>query len=263
MEKIYIKLAEISQSGQSAALCTIISTKGSTPLKTGGKMVVMEDKKIFGTIGGGKLEHIAVENALDVIRNETPQFFKYDLLNELGMSCGGYVEIFIDPVIRKKKLYIFGAGHVGKAIARHALTLDFDISVIDDRKDIFQDWDMEGIHIKNMHYSDFFKNTTFNEKTFIVITTYTHDLDMEILALCLRKPLAYVGMISSRRKAEITREKFISEGIATGEELDKVDMPVGVDINAEGPDEIAISIIAGLIKEKNKDLRKKKKCAKH
>jgi len=262
MDNIYSILDKVSQSGQGAALCTIIATKGSTPLKPGGKMVVMEDKKTFGTVGGGMLEQIVIEKALEAISEGKSQVFKYDLLNELNMSCGGNVDVFIDPVVRKKKLYIFGAGHVGRSIARYALPLDFNIFVIDERQDIFRDWDITGINIRNEHHSEFFKEMAFDKDTFAVVTTYTHDLDREILALCIKQPLAYVGMISSKRKAKVTKDKFLAEGIATEEELDKVDMPVGVEINAEGPDEIAVSIVAGLIKEKNRDIVRSKKCIK-
>ncbi|MFQ5334796.1 MAG: XdhC family protein, partial [Flavobacteriales bacterium] len=133
MKHIYHIANEIRKRGNTFAACTIVATKGSAPLKAGAKMLVLQDASIHGTIGGGNLEKKVIENALKVIKENKPRLFHHELLRQHGMCCGGTVDIFIEPVMPNKKLYIFGAGHVGKAIARHALGLDFDIFVIDDR----------------------------------------------------------------------------------------------------------------------------------
>jgi xanthine dehydrogenase accessory factor len=252
MEFIYDKIAEILKTDQKTALCTIVSTKGSTPLKAGAKMIVWENGKIFGTIGGGRLEHTTISDAIKVIKNNKAQLFKHDLKSQHQMCCGGSLEIFIEPIMKKKRLYIFGAGHIGKAIVKHALDLDFELFVIDDRENIFQDWTLQGYDKMNVAYSKVLSTLPFDDASYIVIATFDHSTDREVLSYCIKKPYYYLGMIGSKNKIATTKDMFISSGIATKEELDKVDMPIGLDINADTSDEIAISIVAKLIQEKNK-----------
>jgi xanthine dehydrogenase accessory factor len=252
MEFIYNKITEIYNSGRKAALCTIVATKGSTPLKAGAKMLVFEDGGIYGTVGGGKLEQATISNALIVLKNNVPELYKHDLITQHDMCCGGKVEIYIEPIMRNKKLLLFGAGHVGKAIVKHCLDLDFDITVVDCREGIYNDWDFEGCQQLTAPFDQILPTLSFDENTFIIIATYDHAFDRDILSFCMQKPHYYLGMIGSKTKVARTKEMFLSEGIATKEAIEKVDMPVGIDINAETADEIAISIIARLIKEKNK-----------
>lgn len=221
-------------------------------------MLVLQDASIHGTIGGGNLEKKVIENALKVIRENKPQLFHHELLRQHGMCCGGTVDIFIEPVMPNKKLYIFGAGHVGKAIARHALGLDFDIFVIDDRENELKNFDLEGVDKLPVSFDEIIKKLRFDESTYIVIVTYEHETDRKILAHCIRQERAYLGMIGSKRKVEVTRKMFISGGIATADELDEVDMPMGYNIYAQGPDEIAISILAKIIEVKNRTGDEKK-----
>jgi len=155
-------------------------------------------------------------------------------------------------VMQKKKLLLFGAGHVGKAIVKHSTGLDFDITIVDCREGIFNDWTFEGLQKITAPFTQILPTLSYDNSTFIVIATYDHSIDREILAFCIKKPHFYLGMIGSKTKVTRTKEMFVSEGIATKEELEKVDMPIGIDINAKTSDEIAISIFAKLIKEKNK-----------
>src|SRR5436305_2008526 len=137
MTGIYTRIAEIENGNQKAALCIIISTKGSTPRKTGAKMIVTTDKRYFGTLGGGSLEMKVIEQALDVIHSQKATVFRHNLVSELGMCCGGTVDIYIEPVVNRKKLYIFGAGHIGKALAGFASVLDFNVFLIDERYEAY------------------------------------------------------------------------------------------------------------------------------
>jgi xanthine dehydrogenase accessory factor len=251
MEYIYKKISEIISSGQVVALCTVVSTKGSTPLKAGAKMIVWENGQIFSTIGGGRLEKACIDDAIGVIRNKKPQLFVHELKNQHGMCCGGAMEIFIEPVMQANKLFLFGAGHVGKALVKHALDLDFEIYVIDSREDIFNDWTIEGYKKVTGPFRDVMPGLPFDHSTYIVIATYDHQTDRDVLSFCMKQPHEYIGMIGSKNKIAQTKEMFITAGIATIEELGKVDMPVGIDIHAESADEIAISIVAKLIRVKN------------
>lgn len=239
------------QSKIKAAECVIVETKGSTPRKVGAKMRVWEDETIEGTIGGGNLEKEVIKNALETIKNGEPKLYKHDLLHQHNMCCGGTILIYIEPIMTKKHLYIFGAGHTGAALVEYASKLDFEIFVIDGRQEYIDKIKIEEVNKMAIDHQKILSSLPFDENTYVAIMTYDHSFDREILAHCIRQPHAYLGMIGSQRKIELTKKMFIEAEIATLEELDAVDMPMGLKINAEGPDEIAISILAKLIEAKN------------
>ena len=195
MELIYQKIVEALNTGQVIALCTVVSTKGSTPLKSGAKMLVWEDGRIFGTVGGGTLEKSTIEDAIQVIKKKTPQLVPHDLKAQHEMCCGGFMEIYIEPLMPSKKLFIFGGGHVGKAVAKHALDLDFEITVIDSREEIFNDWSFTGFKPVTGDFPKVLPALSYDKNTFIVIATLDHPTDNEVLAYCIQKPHCYIGMI--------------------------------------------------------------------
>ena len=252
MNNIFEKISEAQKNNSDVALCIIVNTRGSTPREEGAKMLVYPDGKVTGTIGGGDLEKKVIANALNVLKTKRPSFFKHDLLHQHNMCCGGSVDIYIEPIMKKNKLYIFGAGHTGHALAKAAVPFNFETVITDDRKEYLDEIKSDGVNKLNMHYTQALPLLPFDEHTFITIMTYIHPYDRDILAYCLKKPFAYLGMIGSRRKVEMTKKMFSDAGIGTMEELEKVDMPMGIDIGAEDPDEIAISILAKLIEVKNK-----------
>lgn len=241
-------LDEWKRKGGAAALCTIVQTRGSTPRAVGARMLVFPDASIFGSIGGGELEKSVIKDALQVIRHRRALLQRHDLLHEHNMCCGGSVDVFIEPLMEKERLYVFGAGHTGQALAAHARLVGFDVFVIDDRKEYVDRIVMEGVHKLNLHHAEALPLLPFDDRTYVAIMTYSHPYDREILAYCLRKPSAYLGMIGSERKVEMTRKLFAEGLSATPEELDRVDMPMGEEIGAETPEEIAISILARLIR---------------
>ena len=187
-----------------------------------------------------------------MMKEKIPKLFRHDLLHQHNMCCGGTVEIYIEPVMKKNKLYIFGAGHTGAALAKYALDFDFEVVVIDDRKEYVDEIKLDGINKLNNDYRQVLPVLPFDENTFIAIMTYSHPFDRDILAYCLKKPHAYLGMIGSQRKVEMTKKMFSEGMIASEKELDDVDMPMGINIGAESPEEIAVSILAKLIAVKNK-----------
>ena len=232
-------------------LCVIVQTKGSTPRKVGAKMIVKEDGSILGTIGGGNLEKQVIENAIKQIQKNEPKLFKHDLLHQHNMCCGGTVEIYIEPIQKMNKLYIFGAGHTGNALTKYAIDLDFDIYIIDDRKNYINNINIDGVNKMNLDYKKVLPTLPFDNNTYIVIMTYEHSYDRDILAYCIKQPHAYLGMIGSERKVKLTKKMFSEGKLATKTALEKVDMPMGINISTEGPEEIAISILAKLIDVKN------------
>ena len=252
MGSIYQKIIDIENGALTAALCTIIATKGSAPRKIGAKMIVYANGSIHGSIGGGALEKKVIEQALDVLKSNTPQVVKHNLLTELAMCCGGTVELFIEPIMNRKKLFIFGAGHCGKALASFAPVLDFKVTLIDERYDAFEGLDFPECTLIQEHHATAIEKLSFDENTFVVILTYNHSYDREILALTSKKPHRYIGMIGSSRKVAIAKKNMIASNILNEEELNDIDMPIGLDIAAITPQEIAISILAKLINVRNK-----------
>jgi xanthine dehydrogenase accessory factor len=251
VEDILSRIAEIKRSGEKAAFCIIVETKGSSPRKAGSKMIVFENGSTEGTIGGGSLEMKAIEDAMKVISENKPMKFAYELEDDLSMHCGGTAEVYIEPLVPILKLMIFGAGHIGKALIKYAPDFGFNITLIDHRKELLDNFDSEKIELINEKYLKAAERLVSDQNTCIVIVTPKHVFDEEVLALFAKKPFAYLGMIGSKTKIALARKRLIEEKKLTEKELDRVDMPIGIKFNAQTPEEIAISILAKLIDIKN------------
>jgi xanthine dehydrogenase accessory factor len=251
MQSIFSKAEEIKNGQVPAALCIVVDTHGSTPRKHGAKMIVYADGSVFGTIGGGSIEKEVTLKAMELIATGIPAKCVFNLGPDLGMHCGGSMEVYIEPINTAQKLYIFGAGHIGRALAGFAKALDFSVSVFDPREEIFVDKEFEGCTCINKDYFQAIDEALFDENTYSVIVTPKHTYDEDILAKIALKPCAYTGMIGSTRKVDYLRKRFLDEKILTADELDKIDMPIGIKLKAESPHEIAISILAKLIDVRN------------
>jgi len=201
---------------------------------------------------GGALEKEVVDRVPEIIRKGEAELFTYQLENDLQMHCGGQAEIYIEPLKPSNQLLIFGAGHVGKAVANYASGLGFRITMVDERKEVFDDSSGKSFSFINDEYKNALKHIDFNERIFIVVLTPQHAYDEMITGYCAKKPFAYLGMIGSKRKVKLAREKFLSEYGCTEEQVNRIDMPIGIKFDAQTPEEIAISIIAKLIDVKNK-----------
>jgi xanthine dehydrogenase accessory factor len=251
VENILFKIAEIKKAGKRAALCIIVETKGSSPRKAGSKMVVCEDGTIEGTIGGGSLEFNVINDALKIITQNQPQKLLYNLENDLSMHCGGTAEVYIEPIFPNSNLYIFGAGHIGKALAKYAADFGFNIILIDQREDMMDGIGVPVVQKINEEFAKAAQKLNFNENDYIVIVTPKHAFDEEVLAICAKKTFAYLGMIGSKTKVALARKRMTEENVLTEQEVDKVDMPIGIKFNAQTPEEIAVSILAKLIDVRN------------
>lgn len=249
VKDIFRKISDINRSGVKAALCIIVETKGSGPRKTGSKMIVYENGDQEGTIGGGSLELQVTKDALKLIEQSKAQKIVYDLGQDLAMNCGGMAEVYIEPLLPKQHLYIFGAGHIGKILAQYASDFGFSITLIDDRDNI--EMNLNNIELVKNHYADAAKAIPFSDQSYIVIVTPKHKYDEDVLEIVAKKPAAYIGMIGSKNKVAEAKDRFLKEKILTEKELNKVDMPIGIKFNAQTPEEIAISILAKIIDVKN------------
>ncbi len=248
---LFNEIENIRERGEQAILCIIVQTKGSTPRKVGAKMIVKEDGSILGTIGGGALEKKVIEQAIVQMKLNAPDTFKYNLVKDLEMCCGGSVAIYFEPIMKNNTLYIFGAGHTGKALAKIAVTLDFEVILFDDRIEYLENINVENVNTQILDFKKDLEKLNTDGQTYVAIMTYSHPLDRHILSHFIDKELAYLGMIGSKRKIAVTKKMLRDEKRATVKQISKIDMPMGIDINPEEPEEIAVSILAKLIAIKN------------
>jgi xanthine dehydrogenase accessory factor len=254
MQGIYTRLEELKNAGIPAVLCIVTDTQGSTPRKQGAKMIVFADGSISGTIGGGSIEKDVIEKALQMITSTNPAKFIFNLQEDLGMHCGGKMEVYMEPVCPSQPLYIFGGGHIGKALSFFASKLDFRVTVIDPREDILLPGEFPACTLVLKDFIKAAEELEFPVNSYIVIVTPRHLFDEEVLGKVARKPHIYLGMIGSKRKVALLKNRFLEENILTKEELGAIDMPIGLEMNAETPNEIAISILAKLIDVRNSRL---------
>ncbi|MBI9067771.1 MAG: XdhC family protein [Salinivirgaceae bacterium] len=247
MNSIYKKLTQIEKSGEQAALCIVIESNGSTPRKASAKMIVYENGTIFGTIGGGNLEHLVTQEALKTIETQKPGIFDYNLILDANMNCGGFAKVYIEPIETQKQLFIFGAGHIGAFLAKISLELGFNVTLIDEREEIFNKLSDANINTINKSHNDAFNELTFNKNTFICVATHNHKYDSEIVAYCAKQAYGYLGMIGSKNKIAKIRSAYLENNILNESEMENINWPMGVNIKCETPQEIAISILAKLV----------------
>ena len=252
MRDLYNEIAECVNQNKEAALCIITSIKGSTPGKAGFKMLVYPNGKISGSVGGGVMENTVIQHALDVLSEGKPKVFKHNLLSDHKMSCGGSVEIYIEPIGRLFKLFIFGAGHIGSKLAEYALKFNFDITLIDERKDIIDQINLGNVKIINKNYKNAFADLNFDNQCLIASVSHLHEYDKEIIAHCVKQPNAYIGMIGSKRKIAAAKKIYTEQNILSIEEMNSIDWPMGVPIECKTVEEIVISIMARLIDVRGK-----------
>jgi xanthine dehydrogenase accessory factor len=249
-EKIYLRISELVKNQQQAAVATIVNATDGTPRKIGTKILVMEDGSIIGTVGGGLLEKQIIDESLKVIQSGEPVHLNKDLSKApggIGAVCGGQISIFIEPVINKTKMYIFGAGHVGKAIAEMAQYMDFSLNIVDSRPE----WANKENYPMDCKFwtDDEFKTAEeipTDKNTIIIILTRSWKMDEGIFKRVLRKEHEYIGVIGSGKKILTHYENFEKEGF-TKEDYARVYAPIGLPIGAYSPHEIAVSILGEII----------------
>jgi xanthine dehydrogenase accessory factor len=248
---IYEEIVKLRREGRRGAVATIVSVRGSIPSFRTAKMLVRDDGSIVGTIGGGCVEADVWQAAREVMEEEKPRTLTFNLNQnpkyDTGLVCGGTLDIFIEPVLPVPVLYLFGAGHVAVNLYKVAHNAGFDVIVVDDRE-IYANRERFP-EAREIHAEDFDQtmvNLAPNESAYIVIVTRGHRDDMRVLRWAVQTPARYVGMIGSKRKVIAIYHELQKEGMPP-ELFERVHAPVGLDIGAVTPEEIAVAITAELI----------------
>jgi len=264
MKSIFQALAEIEQNHESAALCTVTSSEGSTPRHVGSKMLVYPDGHFIGTVGGGDLEHRVLDEAWMAITDGQPRKLHYNMADpsrgDVGV-CGGQVEVFVEPILPAPLLVVIGAGHVGKAVVHLAKWLGFRVAVCDDRAEFCTPEatpDADAYFPVTMDKLP--EHIKIDKRTILILTTRGSSVDAAGIAPLLDSAAAYIGVIGSRRRWATTAKALKEKGVAE-EKIAKVHSPMGLELQAETPEEIAVSILAEvmMVREKatGKSMRQK------
>ena len=254
-QEVFAALAEALERGEEVALVTIVSSTGSTPQRVGAKMLVYADGRTVGTIGGGCYENDAFWKAREAIKSHRPVSVQFELnddfAQESGLVCGGQMEVFIEPVEASPEVYVFGAGHVGYWVAKMAHDAGFRVHVIDDREKFASTERFgTGIDVIVDDIPTWLEQHSLPATAYGVIVTRGHRHDLETLRGLLRSPLRYLGLIGSKAKVKRIFD-MLREGGVSPDALRPVHAPIGLDIGAITPQEIAISIVAELIAVKH------------
>jgi xanthine dehydrogenase accessory factor len=248
---LYEEIVNLRRAGRRAAMATIVNVRGSVPSFKTAKMLVRDDGSIIGTIGGGCVEAEVWQAAREVIETEKPRTLTFDLNQDpkydTGLVCGGTLEIFVEPILPPAELYIFGAGHIAASLYKVARIAGFDITIVDDRETYANHERFpEAQEVIAEDFEKVIAHLTPSDSSSIVIVTRGHHDDMRVLRWAVQTSARYVGMIGSKRKTIAIFKELQQEGLAP-ELFDRVHAPVGLDIGAITPEEIAVAITAELI----------------
>ena len=248
---IYEEIVQLRQQGRRGAVATIVNVRGSVPSFETAKMLIRDDGSIVGTVGGGCVEAEVWQAAREVMESEKPRTITFNLNQnpkyDTGLVCGGTLDIFIEPVLPPALLYVFGAGHVAQSLYRTAKNAGFEISIIDDRESYAnRERFPEAKEVIAEDFDQAMARLSPTETSYIVIVTRGHRDDMRVLRWAVQTQARYVGMIGSKRKTITIFRELLKEGLAESL-FERVHAPVGLDIGAITPEEIAVAITAELI----------------
>jgi xanthine dehydrogenase accessory factor len=243
--------------GKPVSLCTVVNTRGAVPRHAGSKMLVFGDGRTEGTVGGGEIENLVVKEALASLKDGKTRFLTYDMIDietDPGV-CGGTVTLFVEPYLRNPTVVVVGAGHVGQAVIHLASWLGFRVVVSDDRADLCTPEVAPGgdsyLPIPMQALPD---EMEIDSQTYFVLVTRGVEVDAAGLPALVETDAPYIGLIGSKRRWAHTREKLVEAGL-TEDMIRRIKTPIGLEINAETPNEIAISILAEIIAFRNEGNR--------
>ncbi len=250
MATIYQTLSELEKKNQTAALCTVVRTSGSTPRHSTSKMLVFPDGAIDGSVGGGELENRVIHGALEIMKEGKARLLEFNLTDpaqgDAGV-CGGRVEVFVEPILPRSTLVVIGGGHVGRAVAHLAKWVGFHVVVSDDRPEFCTyEANPDADEFFNIQMADLPAHFEINSQTYLVLTTRGSSVDVAGLPALLESKAVYIGVIGSRRRWLTTVKDLEAKGISE-KALSHVHAPMGIGIGAETPEEIAVSIMAEIL----------------
>lgn len=255
MEPVYQAMIQALQAGKPAAIATVVKTLGSSPREAGAKMVVYPDGSIVGSVGGGEMEARVIAAAQEALKDGRPRYLDMTLSDEARgdpLICGGEMEVFVEPLLSPATLVVVGAGHIGAACAELGKFLGMRVIVLDDRPEL--------VSPERMPHADEriagalaaeLANVEITPQTYVVLVTRAHTLDAGLLRAVIGKPAAYIGMLGSRRRVLTVFELLKNEGVEAAQ-LERVHAPIGLDLGAETPQEIAVSILGEVIRARRK-----------
>jgi xanthine dehydrogenase accessory factor len=248
---IFNEIVRLRRSGQKCALATIVQVNGSIPSYESAKLLVREDGSMTGTIGGGCVEAEVWTAAREVIENEQPKHLTFSLGQDAaydnGLICGGQLNVFIEPIIPQPYAFIFGAGHISKSLSKVATMAGFATVIVDDREQFAnRERFPEAMEVHAGEYEAIFPKLEINSSSYLIIVTRGHRDDMRVLKWAVSTPARYISMIGSKRKVLGVMKELVKEGIP-GERFDQIHAPMGLEIGAISPEEIAVSVVAEMI----------------
>ena len=243
---VFEAASEACRKGIAVAMATIIEASGSTPRSSGARMLVYADKKIVGSVGGGELERKVIDLAVEAIQKHQHMRYSSQLDVEKGMRCAGKVEIYIEPLLVQTQLFLFGAGHVAQALVGVLERLNYGVTVIDDRPALLNEQKFPSVHRVLCDPVEFAKELKSSSKTHFILMTHLHERDQELASILITKPHSWMGILGSARKSRLIQKNLLEMGIGE-ERIQSIQSPIGLDIGAQNPNEIAISIAAQLL----------------
>jgi xanthine dehydrogenase accessory factor len=248
---VYEELLRLRNLGQKCALATIVDVRGSIPSYESAKLLVREDGSMTGTIGGGCVEAEVWNAAREVIETEKPKHLTFNLGQDAaydnGLICGGQLDVFVEPVLPIPRAFIFGAGHISKSLSKVATLAGFVTVVVDDRESFAnRERFPEAVEVHAGDYEDVFAKLTINENSYVIVVTRGHRDDMRVLKLAIGTTARYIAMIGSKRKVINVIRELEKEGIPRAA-FERIFAPMGLNIGAVSPEEIAISVAAEMI----------------
>lgn len=239
-----------------AVLCTLVSVTGSAPQEPGARMWVAAER-FDGTLGGGRFESEVLAHARSLLerRDAKAHLKEYVLCKEMGQCCGGRVQVFFEPIARRKQLHIFGGGHVGRALAETLAGGPLDVTVVDPRPD----WGSRaglpsGVRSACEDPLEYVRGRAWDADDAACILTHSHDLDFALVAALLERPIGYLGLIGSAHKARVFQARLAARqggDPAAVESLweEKVRCPMGEPVASKNPKAIAIGVAMQLLRE--------------
>ena len=251
---VYEELVQLRRSGEKCAVATIVEVAGSIPSFQSAKMLIRQDGTMVGTIGGGCTEAEVWQAAQDVIETEKPRMLQFhlgqDAAYDNGLICGGQLNVYVEPILPVPNALIFGAGHISKSLSKVATLAGFATTIVDNRETYAnRERFPEAVEVVAEEYEDVFPRLPTNDSTYAIIVTRGHKDDMRVLKWAVSQPLRYVGMIGSKRKTLEVAKHLRREGV-TLDSLARIHAPMGLDIGAVTPEEIAVAVVAEMIRRR-------------